>query len=547
MATREPAPQHEQGMALIMVLIFTILLYAMVSELVTTAQTARLTGENDLLLAQMRNQMEYAESQVEDLLKTDLESASGGEGDAGGAMGGLPGAGAGAADPSALAGADPSAAGDGQSQDEPDPSSVADGSQDAWFQPSAYADGDITTYTWVEDENRKFNILSLVSTDQEFAEQSRQRFARLIDVLREGTDFDLSNSDGDFMARNIIDWLQTRTRGENLPRAPEKSDDKEHPDLSLPLHLDELMLLQGIDADLFYDKVLDSRVIPGLESVLTVWTSLAYDPGDPDDPNQQRAQQNAPGASGAAPAAGGAQAAAGASGGDASTPPLPGSGTLGEQPLTPVGIGIKININTAPRAVLRCLFPPAEIPDSVIDAILRYRNEEVEEDPLAAQSDVPSDYLGDIRSGEGPKLKMFTDLGELDDIPEFQNLPDPAIKSKFLDLLTTKSDVFSVHFAALHRRNEETRTFVMQRARSVLVRVEGDEAKIFPIVLLEERRGLRVMPVDFPDDDLLGKATQFDEMDAFSQEERAWNPFYIDFYRPKDERAEMFTYRDRLR
>ena len=55
-------------MALIMVLIFTVLLYAMTSELVTTAQTAKLTGENDVLIARMRSHMRYVLGQTEEAL-----------------------------------------------------------------------------------------------------------------------------------------------------------------------------------------------------------------------------------------------------------------------------------------------------------------------------------------------------------------------------------------------------------------------------------------------------------------------------------------------
>ena len=46
---------------------------SMVSELVTTAQTARLTGENDLLLARMRAHMRYAAVQVEDRVAGDRD------------------------------------------------------------------------------------------------------------------------------------------------------------------------------------------------------------------------------------------------------------------------------------------------------------------------------------------------------------------------------------------------------------------------------------------------------------------------------------------
>ena len=32
-------------------------------------------------------------------------------------------------------------------------------------------------------------------------------------------------------------------------------------------------------------------------------------------------------------------------------------------------------------------------------------------------------------------------------------------------------------------------------------------------------------------------------MDIFSQEEKAWNPFLLDFYLPEDERQRLFSYR----
>ena len=45
-------------------------------------------------------------------------------------------------------------------------------------------------------------------------------------------------------------------------------------------------------------------------------------------------------------------------------------------PPQPIGEGIRININFASRPVLRALFPQAKIPDEVIEAILKWRNED---------------------------------------------------------------------------------------------------------------------------------------------------------------------------
>ncbi|MGA1606534.1 MAG: hypothetical protein ACO4CT_06090 [Planctomycetota bacterium] len=521
---RSPRPDQD-GMALIMVLIFTVLLYAMTSELVTTAQTAKLTGENDVLIAQMRSHMRYVLGQTEETLLSDLAAGDQEAEGAGGLAGGVPGGAGGL--PGGIGGA-PGGAG-GEEQEEPDPASIADGSQDAWFEPVGHPDGDITTYVWVEDENRKFNVLSLVSPDDEFAQESRARFVRLVDSLREGTDFDVSRADAESLAENLTQWLRGRNRTQDLPRAPLKSDEDERFDVSLPLQLDELFLLPNVSEELFYDRVWENQVLLGLESVLTVYTSLVFDPGDPDDP--RAAAQPAP---------------AEAGGEEEAEAPAP-SGN--EEDPQPEGVGIRININTASRPVLRCLFSPAQMPDSVIDAIIEWRNEPVEEDPFAAESDVPDDYLGDIRGSTQEKRKMFTDASELEEeIPEFQNIADPKVKEDFLMLVGTESDVFTVHLASMHKRNEDTRTYVLQRSRSVLVRLdEGEEGYLHPILLHEDRRGLRVMPIDIPDESSMFDASRFADMDAFSEEERAWNPFYIDFYRPDDERQQLFNYRERLR
>jgi len=70
-------------------------------------------------------------------------------------------------------------------------------------------------------------------------------------------------------------------------------------------------------------------------------------------------------------------------------------------------------------------------------------------------------------------------------------------------------------------------------------RDDGDSGKLHPLILQEERHGLRVMPQDFPIpvEDL---SYQFSEMDYFAQEERAWNPFLIEFYLPQDERQQFY-------
>ena len=493
-------PKSENGAVLVLVLIFSVLLYIVISQLVTTAKMARLAGANDSLLAKMNNHMRaVALPQVEQLLKDDL---SGGDMEGEGGEGGLSGALSGATGGSGNAGSG-GAAGEGEQEEEEPPS---DSSRDNWYEPTAYSNGDLTTYVWVEDENRKFNLLTLISDDQDFADLSRERLVRLLNGLREDSDFDLTHGDASAIADAIKEWLGGDHRNEdNLPR-PELKTDKDGTEISLPLHLDELIFLESVTEDLFYDKVIadefgEPRLLFGLESVLTIYTSWARDPGDP----EKQAQ------AGNAPNTGQQQGEAAA--------------------VEPEGEGVRLNINTVSRPVLRSMFSPSEIPDDVIDAILRYRNEEVEEEEEASEEE---EFIDEVQEGSNIKRKIFTTLDDLDEIPEFKNLPDKKLKTAFLDLLTVKSDVFSVHMAALYKRNEERRVYVMTRLRSVVVRMEGEEEPtIHPVIHMERRNGLRIFPIDFPEEEKQRRMDQEAEMDDFAISERNWNPFRVEFYRKR--------------
>ena len=527
------ARSDEGGVALVLALIFTILLYILVAELVVAGRMVRATGENDALLARMRSQMLYQLAEAEDQLLTDLAGAGasgedGGLGGLGDALGGAGGGGAGAA-PGGLAGA----AGEG-GEEESDPAADCDSSRDAWFEPIGHADDDLTTYVWIEDENRKFNILALWSPVPEFAEFSRDRLVRLIDSLREDTEFDVSTGDAQRIVQDLTDWVQ-RSGTEAIPRPVLKSDEEKRRDVTAILHLDELLMLQSVDEDLFFDKVLDGRVYLGLESVLTIWTSLKVDPGDPDKVARQRAAAAArgePPPPGAEPAAGGGE-----------TDPAAGAAPDDDEPQQPDGLGIRINVNTASRPVLRALFPPEKIPDRLLDAILRYRNEEDEEEALREAEAAPttdvSDF-GDLRLGEQKKRKFFATVADLEKIEEFESLPDPDMKADFQKALTTKSEVFTIHLATLYKRNEENRVYLLRRARSVVLRIDdGGEGKIVPLVPFEERVGLRLQPIDIQED-YLDLSMVYMDMDQFAQEERAWNPFLVDFYLPKYRRDEFY-------
>ena len=543
---------EQQGFALVLALIFSILLYILVAELVVSARLLRVTGENDALLARMANQADNTFAEIEDTLLSDLAGAAAGEeGGALGAMGAPP-----------TGGSAMGAGGEGGEEggEQQDPSATCDSSRDSWAKPQSRAENDLTTYYWIEAENAKLNLLSLWSPDPKWAEFSRDQIVRLLDSLREDTEFDIGSSDADRIVRNIEEWAR-RPGSERLPRPPLKSDDSNAQDFTLPLHLDELLMLPDMTEELFYDQVLDGRVIRGLESVLTIWTSLQFDPGDPEKVARRAAMQQAGGGGNAGvggSSGAGAPAGSGASGGAGGGSELAGQPGGGFAPSTdpnapppqPLGEGIRININFAPRAVLRAIMPEAAIPDPVIDAIVRYRNEvDPEAEEAAENTSTTSDAysFGGLELGEEQKLRFFATVEDLEQVEEFANLPDPQVKTDFKSFCTTKSDVFSVHLATMFRRSEENRVFVMLRSRAIVMRMDdGENGKLYPVVRYEERHGMRVQASDLQDDpnnraqDL---TMQYSTMDQFAQEDRAWNPFLVDFYLPKWQRDQMMMRR----
>ncbi|MEO6594304.1 MAG: hypothetical protein ABIP94_06090, partial [Planctomycetota bacterium] len=104
-------------------LIFTILLYILVAELVVAGRMVRATGENDALLARMRTQLVYQLDDAERQLLEDMAGAAAGA--EGGGAGGLAGALGGAAGAQkGGAGGTGAGAGEGEGEAELDPSTT---------------------------------------------------------------------------------------------------------------------------------------------------------------------------------------------------------------------------------------------------------------------------------------------------------------------------------------------------------------------------------------------------------------------------------------
>ena len=549
-ALLRPGSRSDQsGVALILTLILTVLLYVLVAELATTTKHSALSSDNEALLSRMDRAMRNAARECEQVLLDDMTQGSAGGG--GSPTGGAP-SGGGLPMPGGNGGA-----GQGGGQEEPN-----DSSHDTWFEPQAYTDGDLTTYTWVEDENRKFNLLNLVSSDEQFAKESYDRLVRLIDYFREGTAQDLGRSDAERIAGAIREWLEGKRRSEDRPRAPLKSNKEDTP-ITLPLVLEEILLLPEVPEDLFQDKVVDGVLIPGLDSILTIYTALRFEeaattPGTGGSPGgsgvapqasgsagQPRPTQGGSSGGGNSATASARQTSLGGNSGAAGQPGTSGNraggsaaGGNAQQPQDEaIGQGVRINVNTASRAMLRSLLSDREMPAELIEALLRHRNED--EDPEAARKAAaaaggaapePTSSATTSEEEQKPKKKIFATLDALDEVEAFKNWGDMQSREKFLSLVTTQSDVFTIHMASVFKRNEEKKVFVIKRARTVVVRNSDREGSLYPLLPMSERPYLRVMPIDFPEQAEEERRKRQD-MEKFALEERSWNPFYLEFYR----------------
>ena len=82
---------------------------------------------------------------------------------------------------------------------------------------------------------------------------------RLIDALREDTEFDVPIGDAERIVGEIVEW-GTRAGTEQMPRPVTKVVDEQRREVSGMMHLDELLLRPSVTEELFFDKVIDGKV-----------------------------------------------------------------------------------------------------------------------------------------------------------------------------------------------------------------------------------------------------------------------------------------------
>ena len=495
MPRRPASGDSRSGVVLIITVIVVLIAWALVAQLSLGTRVAWQAAKNHA----DRVRLEAACLAVaEQLFQALADDAAGVD-----SIGGF--GGAAAEEALASLGADSEGEADPGEEESPDTAS-SDSRMDAWARPMRVVMGDIQVTTWVQDENSKYNLLALVSEDEEARREAREIVTRILDHLREDFDDDLDSTEARLITDEIVEWLEASNRDEVLPRAPRFSD-LEDSEEQLMLDLDELLLLESIDEKLYYDQLRDEdRIAPGLETVFTVWTSLGL--------AAPETAAEAPDGSGEGETAGGEAGAEGASGAEAAASAEEIGRTVsgglqgaleGDPP-----IGNLININTAPRAVLLGLVDPSLVNGRVIEEILEYRNE-IDEEALAEDEEVDPDLLELERALYGTEeqipYRFFGSLEDLSEIGSFERLA-PRAQEALRSRVGVQSDVFSLYLYARipppdwrpEERYEEPIGPVLRLRAVVWRRSTEDGARFIPILPWHEVPYTRWTIPDFQDD-----------------------------------------------
>ena len=327
---------------------------------------------------------------------------------------------------------------------------------------------DVEIRVLIRDEDAKLNILSILSTNDEFAEANRERLARLIDLYREGSRADVSFGKGKEIVASLEDWMRGDRDAQAFPTPFTKTgkgdpdpDKLEEKPLCFPLTMDELVMCPDITSEILYGYTEEDVRYPGLIEYITVYSNLILDTPE-DDENEEKEED--PFASD--------------DGGDEEEPPSDsgegdesedGEDIDAEQVETNNGL---INVNTAPLPVLKALLGHSEISYSILDQVGEFRekaieayNESLEDDyGLGSDSQSGDDKEGDDKEGDEDNEDneeesseeddeeedfVFTDPDEvLGRVEEFFNtdfqIEDEA-RAEFGSLLTVTSNIFTIY------------------------------------------------------------------------------------------------------
>ncbi|MBO45650.1 MAG: hypothetical protein CMJ96_02025 [Planctomycetes bacterium] len=497
----------ERGVVLILTLFIILITYALVTQMTLGTAVASQTTINNSRRMQMKSATVAAADQFMEHLTSDPS--------AGGDAQGM------AADAAGLAGASEAMGGfgsedggaEGEVTEGEAPAEEADSLMDAWAKPMRIQIGEIQITAWAEDENAKFNLLSLISEDEDYRDIARRRFESILDRLRDEHDEDLSSADASIIADQLLEWLEGQTRDENYPYPLRKSTPEEqtHASIYCP---EELLLLADVNEDLYFDQKLDDELFAlGLESVFTVWTSLAFQPPDSDGQSAGASEEEAT-PQGAAEAAMEDSLASEEPIADAVEQAIPAEGGFSGAAEGDDGIGALVNINTAPRPVVEGILSEIGIPWTIITDILENRNE-VDEEALLSMEDEAADQdfaemeLAQSRYGdlEQVPLRYLNTLEDLEEVGSWASL-DEEQKQDVYDAFGVKSDVFSVFIYARMPPGDWQPEYRYDEPPGPVLRLRGvyyrrstaDGVKMIPLQAWHEVPFTRWRIPDFQDD-----------------------------------------------
>lgn len=406
-----------------------------------------------------------------------------------------------------LGGEDPAAAASGPN----------DSKEDAWAKPQQTEINGISLRVMIQDEDSKYNVLSMLTEDDEEAEKAFERVVRILDMCRQDTGGDIDEGDARDMAEAMRDFMLDRSDME-LPRPTLLTDRNDEPDRGLPTTLREFVVLAPFNEHHFRDyRDTEGVVVHSIGSFLTVSTSVSSyqeyldaleeagaenatteDVGP--EPRDDSAGETNPDGSSATDAGG-------------EIPDIDDSDIQATGAFAGGDFGVAVNVNTAPSAVLHGISDRRDISWSFLDEIITYRNEEEESE------DEDEEPIYDEFGEEVITRQIFESLEELEDVYGWENL-EPDARDDFLRFLSVESGVFTIFVTARkaisedgdtsgfgltpaeRREQEERGTDLLRTVKCVVWRYEdGDEWKVVP---LEPWEVLDYQPfevLDVPDDE----------------------------------------------
>ncbi len=424
------ADPDKRGAALLLSFMVLVVIVTIVTQIAIGTMTDARVARNDLTLAKMDLAIDSAMMQTRIQLRDDGQAdAEASEDEGGGAGPAIPDVGDLASEGEDGAGGD----------EEPAADKRAD------FPVERTEFNDVKLRILVQDEDSKFNVLNMVLEDEERAEEGFQIVVRVLDLFREGTEFDVPLTEAQEIADAMRRYMLERDL-QILPKPLLLSDDPENDRLGFPLGMREFLAHEDVPEILFSDfRDENDVIVHSIESFLTVWSAMETNTGGPAEPSATPSNDE------------------GAIGSDG-----PGAGGSSDSGATG---GFAVNINTAPPVVLKALFDSRDVHPSFWDEVIEFRNledEEAMEDEDGRRREPIYDEYGE----EVLELQFFGSLDDLDEIRGWGDF-DGETKERIQERLTTTSNTFSIIVTARRPTGSEEEELSSLDARDAARREES--------------------------------------------------------------------------